>query len=346
MKLSASHSRRFSWFCCWPAAWLALVIIIPLLLPVSAKAQDAYVKEISYRLEQPFGGESEITSLAQYIQLVYQFALGLVGIIAVVLIMFGGSNWIMAAGNEQAITSAKDTIKAAVLGLIIALLSYVILLVINPRLLELNFQVIQIPIPGAGGYIWQVPYCGTGASLQGSCSTNSGTKACTQVACGETGIYEGTVCQGVLCPVDKWGYGQSCYRNVNNVEGPGVCQMKECADKFYSCYSKYSKESESNELKKCLCEFYPEEVYPRLKLDYKNYATSTAQQQTEMKLLCNESTTQEGWVKLITDNNVSTPYTAGPLVIENNAWNCGFSCQDTIIFDPSTGKNLLTCDPK
>ncbi|MFA6475560.1 MAG: hypothetical protein WCV88_05180, partial [Patescibacteria group bacterium] len=37
----------------------------------------------SYNFEQPFGGVASVKNIGEYIQLVYQFALGIVGIIAV-----------------------------------------------------------------------------------------------------------------------------------------------------------------------------------------------------------------------------------------------------------------------
>src|SRR3989338_8645953 len=83
--------------------------------------------EDKYTLEQPFGGTAAVANLGEYIQLVYQFALGVVGIFAVVLIMFGGLRWISAAGNESVIGEAKEIITSAVTGLAIALLSYIIL---------------------------------------------------------------------------------------------------------------------------------------------------------------------------------------------------------------------------
>lgn len=100
-----------------------------------------------YDLEQPFAGEDNVKNVGEYIQLVYRFALGIVGIIAVVLIMFGGLRWMAAAGNESIITEAKEIVTSAVTGLVIALLSYVILAFINPQTLNLSVSVFKIPKP-------------------------------------------------------------------------------------------------------------------------------------------------------------------------------------------------------
>lgn len=107
---------------------------------------------INYTLEQPFGGVSSVASFAAYVQLVYQFGLGIIGIMATVLIMFGGVKWISAAGNESIIGDAKEIIIAAVTGLTIALLSYIILLIINPQLVNISLNIIKIPVSTACSY--------------------------------------------------------------------------------------------------------------------------------------------------------------------------------------------------
>lgn len=46
------------------------------------------------------------------------------GIIAVVLILWAGFNWMTAAGNEEKIEKAKSTLTAAIIGLIIILAAW------------------------------------------------------------------------------------------------------------------------------------------------------------------------------------------------------------------------------
>ncbi|EKD78378.1 MAG: hypothetical protein ACD_41C00355G0002, partial [uncultured bacterium] len=115
-----------------------VVALVFIFLPFLVSAQTTnqaptYVRDIDYTLEQPFGGQANISSLAEYVNVVYAFALGIVGIIAVVLIMFGGLRWIAAAGNESIITEAKEIITSAIIGLAIALLSFILLSFINPQ---------------------------------------------------------------------------------------------------------------------------------------------------------------------------------------------------------------------
>ena len=57
---------------------------------------------------------------------IINIALGLLGIIAVVLIVYAGFKWMTSAGNEEAVGSAKKTLIAAVIGLVIILSAYII----------------------------------------------------------------------------------------------------------------------------------------------------------------------------------------------------------------------------
>ena len=52
--------------------------------------------------------------------------LGFLGIIFIILIIYGGFRWMTARGNEQQVTEAKDSIKRAVIGLVIIMAAYAI----------------------------------------------------------------------------------------------------------------------------------------------------------------------------------------------------------------------------
>ena len=49
-----------------------------------------------------------------------------VGIIAVIMLIWGGVRYIISGGDQQKVTDAKNTILYAILGLVVALLSYAI----------------------------------------------------------------------------------------------------------------------------------------------------------------------------------------------------------------------------
>jgi len=53
-------------------------------------------------------------------------ALGLLGVVFLVLIVYAGFIWMTARGDEKMVTRAKDTLQRAVIGLIIVSLAYAI----------------------------------------------------------------------------------------------------------------------------------------------------------------------------------------------------------------------------
>ena len=64
--------------------------------------------------------------LVGMIQTIINVVLSIVGIIAVVVVIFGGFTYMTSAGDPGKITKAKNTIMYGIIGLIIALLAYAI----------------------------------------------------------------------------------------------------------------------------------------------------------------------------------------------------------------------------
>ncbi|PIS42405.1 MAG: hypothetical protein COT24_03715 [Candidatus Kerfeldbacteria bacterium CG08_land_8_20_14_0_20_40_16] len=59
---------------------------------------------------------------------IIQWILGLLGLIAVIMILIGGFKWMTAGGNEEKIESAKKLLTAAIIGLVIILLAWAIVI--------------------------------------------------------------------------------------------------------------------------------------------------------------------------------------------------------------------------
>ncbi len=49
-----------------------------------------------------------------------------IGIVAVIMLIVGGFRYVLSNGNEKAVTGAKDTILYAIIGIVVALLSFAI----------------------------------------------------------------------------------------------------------------------------------------------------------------------------------------------------------------------------
>lgn len=92
--------------------------------------------------ELPFPGFSsspaDSSLLAHYIRALFVYFIWVVGILAVFMIIYAGVKWISAAGNPGRIKDARETLNNAVIGVIIALTSFLLLNIINPKLTQLN----------------------------------------------------------------------------------------------------------------------------------------------------------------------------------------------------------------
>ncbi len=58
---------------------------------------------------------------------IINFALSLLGIIAVIIVLYAGFTWMTAGGNDEKVGSAKKILSAAVMGLVIIMASYSIM---------------------------------------------------------------------------------------------------------------------------------------------------------------------------------------------------------------------------
>jgi hypothetical protein len=81
--------------------------------------------------------------VAQYIQGVYKYAVGTVGIVAAIVLMYGGVIWLTAGGNSSRVDEAKSWIGAALTGLVLTMTSYLLLSTINPELVD--FTIHKVP---------------------------------------------------------------------------------------------------------------------------------------------------------------------------------------------------------
>lgn len=129
-----------------------------------------------------------VSGFPEYLQAIYNLFVGISGILAVIMIMFGGFQWLIAGGNPTKITGAKTQILSALAGLTLLLASYTILNVINPNLKSLNLGVTEIATEQLDWY--------------GFCSREKMGGA-VQTVCGAThdipAANGGGVCKGVMC---------------------------------------------------------------------------------------------------------------------------------------------------
>lgn len=110
----------------------SIFLISFLLLPNVSLALD-----IQLNFDYPsFGGIdlNEDQDLNQLVAWFYYFIVGIAGLAAFTMLVWGGVQWLTSAGNPSKITEARERITSALLGLLIILGSWLILQVINPEL--------------------------------------------------------------------------------------------------------------------------------------------------------------------------------------------------------------------
>jgi hypothetical protein len=89
--------------------------------PISGDVKPDQVAAFSY--EARFEPTKKVENIVSD---VIQVFLSLLSMIFIILILYAGYNWMMAAGDEQKVTKAKDTIYRAVIGLIVIISAFVI----------------------------------------------------------------------------------------------------------------------------------------------------------------------------------------------------------------------------
>lgn len=69
--------------------------------------------------------------IGSYIQIILSF----IGVLFLILMIYGGYVWMMARGDEQSVTKAQGIIKNSIIGIIIVLMAYAITMTIKTYLI-------------------------------------------------------------------------------------------------------------------------------------------------------------------------------------------------------------------
>jgi len=103
---------------------VVLLTLMAVMVPVAASAQVdwglGYAEDVGL-------GTQEVRTVAVNVA---RALLGLLGVIALIIILYGGFRWMVAAGNEENVATAKKIIAAGIIGLVIIFFAYAIVLFI------------------------------------------------------------------------------------------------------------------------------------------------------------------------------------------------------------------------
>jgi hypothetical protein len=112
--------------------------------PLLLAAGFVFARELEVPLPS-IGGEgiTETPLLPDYVKYLFNFAIGIAGLIAFISAVYGGFKHLISAGSPSAMEDANDQIFAGVLGLVVIIGSWLILTTINPQLVIINPQIVE-----------------------------------------------------------------------------------------------------------------------------------------------------------------------------------------------------------
>lgn len=103
-----------------------------------------YAKPKAQTLIVAIGGRQQALDIGDYIATVYKYGTGVAAVVAAVMMMVGGFQYLTAGGDSGRVSAGKDRIKDALIGLFLALSAFVILQTVNPDLVSLKLP--RVPI--------------------------------------------------------------------------------------------------------------------------------------------------------------------------------------------------------
>jgi lysylphosphatidylglycerol synthetase-like protein (DUF2156 family) len=112
--------------------FLVFVLCVPYLVLAETMQSDSGILG-KVQSVGTLGGYAEAgeTSLAETLGLIVNTALSLLGVVFIVLMVYGGFQWMTAGGNEEQVKKAQGRIKNAIIGLVITIAAYAIWMLIN-----------------------------------------------------------------------------------------------------------------------------------------------------------------------------------------------------------------------
>lgn len=162
-----------------------------------------------------FGGKQVFTHFGDFIQWIYKYGIQVAGILAVVVIIIAGFGWVTSGGSPDKVGAAKKKIGGAMMGLFLAVMSYAILNLINPYMVNLRMP-----------RIWKIntvglapPYCDMIKDDKKVSETNKGEFKINpkEAECGKDFYVEETpdlTCKGRYCK----GKFEACKNHLNGFE--------------------------------------------------------------------------------------------------------------------------------
>ncbi len=127
--------------------------------------------------------EGKVADVANYIGVMYQFIISIIGLVAAIMMIIGGFEYLTSAGDSGKIGKAKKRITDALIGMTLALSAYALLNTINPALLQ--FKPLSGSLNPVATELALLPWCEE-ISAKGVAVTKSGNGT----NCGNIGQFQ------------------------------------------------------------------------------------------------------------------------------------------------------------
>ncbi|MFZ2681689.1 MAG: hypothetical protein WAZ14_01165 [Patescibacteria group bacterium] len=107
---------------------MSVMLGAALALPFAAQVRAQEINDVSDILPTSFSDRTGLgqRDLKESLGELINVALGFLGIVAVIIILFGGFKWMTAGGNDEKVGEAKRLIIAGIIGVAIILSAYAI----------------------------------------------------------------------------------------------------------------------------------------------------------------------------------------------------------------------------
>ena len=105
---------------------ILIVLVAILILPYFVFAESPLDKLKNVGPQGGYADTTDSTSISTFAGTAVKGFLGILGVIFIILIIYAGYIWMIAEGNEERITKAKQTIWRAMIGLFIIIGAYAI----------------------------------------------------------------------------------------------------------------------------------------------------------------------------------------------------------------------------
>ncbi len=129
---------------------ISFLLLFPMVVFGQATESTNAADNINVELQVPLpfigAGDGTVKNISEYIQGVYRFLIGAGALFAVIMMIVAGYQWIFSGGSSDKVGAGKKRMFNAAIGLMLALVSYIVLNTITPRLVQTRLpQVDAVP---------------------------------------------------------------------------------------------------------------------------------------------------------------------------------------------------------